>query len=206
MMIKEECDDMVCSIKKVHFYYVGNVHLESMNSRAERKAQLKIAAKCLASAPSLLLGDFNFCSHWNWVDMKKNGRWIPGAEEHRSPLENDVLHEVLPTFVDAWIQHYPPETPGFTFDSTVNRMVAEFTEYEQMRYDRVLYNLPPAWQLESITMIGTYELNPAPQLDAVDGYSTPPPRQPSTYISDHFGLLAQFHRLSRKSILGCLVI
>ena len=51
-------------------FLVGNVHLESLDSRALREQQLGICGTVLNSAPhSILCGDFNFCSYRNYMNI-----------------------------------------------------------------------------------------------------------------------------------------
>jgi len=192
---------------------VGVVHLESRANENLREAQLQACARVLeCEGNAILLGDFNFCSQWSYRDMQQsrggNGDAAPPSETFRDaasraqglpshlpvapaaprPLENAALASVLPAYLDAWVAG-GSTAPGYTFDSTSNLMLRD---YEQMRYDRVLYKLPGA-RLDSCTLIGTRELPGAgvPAMPA-GGYTTPPRRGRPVFISDHFGVRAVF--------------
>ena len=107
------------------------------------------------------------------------------------PLENLVLGEVAPEFVDLWpalmskkSEASPMSTPdkktqrdtlGYTFDSKTNTNIKKF---ERMRYDRIMlrsFREVDEVQAESIQMVGTEEI-----------------REIKMHPSDHFGLLALF--------------
>eukprot|EP01063_Lacrimia_lanifica_P035248 TRINITY_DN6679_c0_g1_i2.p1 TRINITY_DN6679_c0_g1~~TRINITY_DN6679_c0_g1_i2.p1 ORF type:complete len:346 (+),score=97.54 TRINITY_DN6679_c0_g1_i2:97-1134(+) len=171
---------------------VGTVHLESLNCPRERAQQVVFSAAALktmmeqpkvggvrgmlpafmggssAESPApppavggVLCGDFNFDSDRNFV--KNDGQ----------PLENDVLAKEIPAWRDAWPRLHP-NTPGKTFDTSTNRMLAGHKS-EVMRYDRVLsHTLAPA----AMRLLGT------------DPIAAAAPQ--AIYPSDHYGLLAVF--------------
>lgn len=169
---------------------VGTVHLESLNSHPQRERQMEIARRVLEACArdSVLVGDFNFCSYRNF-------------DERKTPLENDSLARRMPNHVDLWpLLKRSDEEPGFTFDSEVNRMIAQ---REQMRYDRVVANTP-SWRAVDIRIVGNERIGGPPSAAEAelvppprDGFTTPPrrvPKQPSDtgiWPSDHFGLLAR---------------
>mmetsp|Transcript_116777 Transcript_116777/g.183638 ORF Transcript_116777/g.183638 Transcript_116777/m.183638 type:complete len:311 (-) Transcript_116777:231-1163(-) len=116
---------------------VASVHLESLNNHPTRVSQLRECAKVLAPFQNvLLLGDFNFDSDRNF-DISA-----------REPLENGVLAQVIPEYVDLWLALR--REPGKTFDSTVNPFIRK---PEIMRYDRVMTRLT-GWNAVSIEMFG----------------------------------------------------
>lgn len=93
----------------------------------------------------------------------------PIRQPSRAPLENAVLAERLPDYVDAWPRLRGPDDPGHTFDGASNPHVADADE--RMRYDRVLLRgLVP----ESIEMLGTRAASEGKQEPLVP--------------SDHYGL------------------
>lgn len=100
---------------------VGTVHLESLGFPHLRRKQLEICAKVLTGKNSILCGDFNFCS------------WANYRPPH-TPLENNVLHEVLPTYSDIWLNLRPGEL-GYTHDYKKNSVIQN---KEQMRLDRIM--------------------------------------------------------------------
>jgi len=175
---------------------VGTVHLESLNYPAVRAKQLHACAAVLKGPYAVLIGDLNFCSFWNFDEMRSsNGGKAASAGKAR--LENAVLAEALPDFKDAW-SIVEPGRPGFTFDSTRNAMLRS---YEQMRYDRVLVG--PGWAPESVALLGTEPL--LPLAGASEGATLPvskvltPPRIPRpVFVSDHFGVRAVL-KLTRKA-------
>merc|ERR1711974_119613 len=86
----------------------------------------------------------------NYGDWKKGSNSAQleksGADE---PIENGVLAEVLPDFVDAWPMVRSDE--GFTFDGLANPACIPDLD-ERVRYDRVIVRglLPNA-----ATLLGT---------------------------------------------------
>lgn len=142
---------------------LATVHLESLDSADIRRAQLE---RLNLAAPGLriLCGDFNFDDreHWGW--------WRGRREE---PLENRVLAEVLPDYVDVW-PFLRPGKRGYTFDGARNANVRN--RRERMRYDRVMAaSADGAWRPQAIGLLG---------LDPIDRVGTRP--------SDHYGLVADF--------------
>lgn len=158
---------------------VCTTHLESLDSASYRRDQLLQCRSIFSGLPSeqpiILCGDFNFCSYRNFK--------ISSA-----PLENDVLSEALPHFIDVWpLLH--EEDRGYTFDSTRNNNI---NQEEVMRYDRVVCD-GKGWLVpSSIEIIGTDPLEDCSVVAAADAFSTPPPKQPTVYPSDHFGLYVKF--------------
>ena len=166
---------------KSPFVVVGNVHLESLDNAALRRQQLVICNECLREnepVAALLVGDFNFDSEQAWGDWKK-------PVQHRQPadkLENKVLNDVMPEWVDAW-PHLKQQgkgsgDPGITFDGATNPLCIT-DEQERMRYDRIMVYLPAAQEEkgtllvpESIEMVGT---------EAID--------ETGLKASDHYGLI-----------------
>lgn len=146
--------------------HLMTAHFESLNNEDTRRKQLRRAATALSGSPlALLCGDFNF------DDTKTFGDWLQRWPQ-RAPdeLENNVLSEVLPEFVDVWREVHPDD-PGYTFDGTTNPVVR--TRQERMRYDRVMLRGGEAGlQPQAIAMLGTQPRD--------DRGSRP---------SDHYGLL-----------------
>ena len=84
--------------------------------------------------PSILVGDFNFCSTW--------------------PEENK---NIPPSFTDVWAKLRPNEN-GWTEDTFINIMrYNQKNEHKQVRFDRTLFHSPgnSKWQPNSIDMLGT---------------------------------------------------
>ena len=157
---------------------VGNVHLESLANEDRRREQLVISEQSLRDYDiSVLVGDFNFCSERNFFF------------EANKPLENEVLKEVLPNYVDGWPYVHKSNIEskrlmGYTFDSEVNKM---FRKTEQMRYDRVLTRCnKDICKLSDMALVGVLPL----KLEEIESPST---SMDQVWPSDHFGLLATFH-------------
>jgi endonuclease/exonuclease/phosphatase family metal-dependent hydrolase len=135
---------------------VATVHLESLNMAHMRKKQLQICAKELAAFPgrSILCGDFNFDDTQAWGDWRAktpDASFFSHTDDtasmpHPPPrirnLENSVLDEVLPSFVDQW-PHLRPGERGATFDGGLNPQCVHDSR-EVMRYDRVMLNTDSA--------------------------------------------------------------
>lgn len=148
--------------------HVASAHLESLNSPGTRRKQLAVLAERLAASPtSVICGDFNFDSTKTWGDWKRGKPACPPEE-----LENKVLLEVLPEFVDVWPLLRPDEE-GITFDGKENPICVQDSD-EQMRYDRILARAGPL-QPVAIQMLGREDIN--------DWGARP---------SDHFGLCGDF--------------
>jgi len=97
------------------------------------------------------------------------------------------------------------EEHGYTFDSVVNRMIRQ---HEQARYDRVMASIDEtALRPESIDLLGSEPLSGADSdstkresgevavvASGNQSFSTPTrkTKQSQVFMSDHFGLLAQF--------------
>jgi len=79
---------------------VATVHLESLDSRVTRRAQLKIINdKLKASKHAFFMGDFNFDATTNYSKTDKR------------PIENIVLKDIMPDFIDTW-HSLKPNKPG----------------------------------------------------------------------------------------------
>jgi endonuclease/exonuclease/phosphatase family metal-dependent hydrolase len=150
--------------------HVSTAHFESLASARTREEQLKVCA-CVAaeevSGPSIVAGDFNFCSYRNYNDA-------PG------PLENDVLTRVLPDHTDVWPSlagnhgEDGGDLFGYTFDSERN---SNIQQAEQMRYDRILFRDGPGGRgyATSAELVG---------MEKIVALGMHP--------SDHFGVLCRF--------------
>mmetsp|Transcript_21090 Transcript_21090/g.29467 ORF Transcript_21090/g.29467 Transcript_21090/m.29467 type:complete len:346 (+) Transcript_21090:79-1116(+) len=132
---------------------------------------------------AMLVGDFNFCSYRNY-----NPEIIP--------LENKVLSEVMPYFVDLWPRLHPGNK-GYTFDSENNTLISR---YERMRYDRIMVR-SKSMKARSMIRYATYEvdlkLKPEPDRGVVkiNGgrvivRKLSILRGSIIHLSDHFGLMA----------------
>jgi endonuclease/exonuclease/phosphatase family metal-dependent hydrolase len=115
-------------------FQISTVHLESLSNSKLRNQQLKIASEVLKDDTSLLMGDFNFDSLKNHIDIL--------------PLENDCLKEYFPDFLDLW-SHLRNER-GYTFDNEVNHMIKG---KDRSRYDRIIMK-SESWECEKIEIIG----------------------------------------------------
>jgi len=96
---------------------VATTHLESLNYERIRRLQLEVVASVLMDShvPAVLCGDMNFDSSQSFGDWD-----LPSPARTPEQLENVVLAEVLPEFVDAWPSVRSDE--GFTFDGVNNRV------------------------------------------------------------------------------------
>lgn len=74
-------------------------------------------------------------------------------------LENHVLREVLPDFVDAW-RAVHPEDPGYTFDGETNPICVPDGK-ERMRYDRLMVSAARGSRLRAsgAELLGTEEIS-----------------------------------------------
>ena len=137
---------------------VAAVHLESMRSRARtRREQLaEIFAYLEGDDDVVLMGDFNFCA----------------TSEENAQLD--------PSFDDVW-SSLRPDDPGFTEDTTINRMRLEVTgRHKHVRYDRMLLRTRSGrWAPQDVALIGTEAVGPD---------------HPDVFPSDHFGLVATLQR------------
>lgn len=152
------CEIKIGSAQKI---CIATGHFESLSNRKVRREQLKETARLMKPYDhSIVCGDFNFCSYRNYSG--------------KGPLENLVLKEVLPTFVDIWpFLHDAKKNPGFTFDSRKNKNIRQ---RETMRYDRMLLSTTKGHiKPSSISLVGR---------ESIKGMDIPP--------SDHYGLLAKF--------------
>jgi len=147
---------------------VATVHLESLDSEHTRRAQLEVAVKEMSGWPrAILCGDFNFDDRQTWGD------WRRGTPK-RAPeaLENRVLNEVLPDWVDVWPAVHSTE-PGITFDGATNPHVRNRNEI--MRYDRIMVRRGAgALVPQAARLLGTSQTTASPL---------------GLLPSDHYGLL-----------------
>jgi len=125
---------------------IGCVHLESLDNANLRREQLAICKKKLDKLggkdnDAMLVGDFNFCSYRNY-------------NPEITPLENKVLSEMIPSFVDLWPRLHPG-TKGYTFDSENNTLISR---YERMRYDRIMVR-SKSMKARSMVRYGTREVD-----------------------------------------------
>ena len=146
-------------------FVVATVHLESLDNQPRRAAQLAMARKVLSRAtaaigggggggdsgdsgsggcPSVLCGDFNFCSYRNFnpEPPMSIGLLLESGSSPRRALENDALQRLLPQHVDVWPLlrcGKDGEDSGYTFDSEVNENIGN-QQREQMRYDRIMFS------------------------------------------------------------------
>jgi len=135
---------------------ISTVHLESMEQSADLRAeQLGAIFPLLANSDSsVLMGDLNFCS---------------SAENENRNIDA--------TYCDSWEIMRPGE-PGYTMDSSTNRMLSINTARENLsRIDRILFRQQDSkWALKKITLLGT---SPITESDT------------NIFPSDHFGLLGE---------------
>mmetsp|Transcript_12443 Transcript_12443/g.19689 ORF Transcript_12443/g.19689 Transcript_12443/m.19689 type:complete len:397 (+) Transcript_12443:167-1357(+) len=152
---------------------IGNVHLESLQNESLRRQQLDTSRDYLSqdNEPAMLVGDFNIDSTQNWGDWDR-------PQHSTEPLENKMLAEIMPHWIDVWPYLKDDDDPGITFDGATNGNVRK--KKERMRYDRMMVNMDSSDGLKGgarleprdIEMVGTEEID-ATGLKA----------------SDHFGLL-----------------
>ena len=180
----------VCVVNGVDIA-IGNVHLESLANEDTRKEQLVISEKLLnVYTSAIVVGDFNFCSERNYRDTPK------------TPLENAVLQQVMPSYVDVWpfLHGMSPEGErdlGYTFDSEVNHMISH---PERMRYDRVMARCGAGRQGggrggasgESEVMVPSEIVRLGVQPLEASSSMSQTQAQPQVWPSDHFGLLTTF--------------
>ena len=118
------------------------------------------------------LGDFNFDSSQTWGDWDHNHPKYP--KEH---LENNVLDEIMPNWVDVWPYLKGTKETGHTFDGATNVCVRN--KKEIMRYDRIMVKIDTDFKLlvpHQIEMIGT---------ESID--------ETGLMASDHYGLLVKLN-------------
>lgn len=130
---------------------VVSVHLESgKKARQLRARQLSCLSRAFRNDDNvILLGDFN---------MRDN--------------EN---HSLDPRYRDVW-PGLRPEEPGFTEDTSINRMRYDMkNKHRHVRFDRVLVK-GTAWKPEEIELLGREPI--APSL-------------PRIFPSDHFGIVCR---------------
>jgi len=112
----------------------------------------------------MLCGEFNFYATQTYGDWQ-----LLKASRAPHELENHVLRDMVPDFVDVWpVLH---SDAGFTFDGTANPKCVH-DPGERMRYDRILARcvLPIG-----ASLMGTQPIN-----------------RTGFMPSDHFGILADF--------------
>lgn len=171
---------------------IATVHLESLHAPRMRRRQLAICDRALSRGPDtrVLCGDFNFCSYRNF-------------NPEITPLENLVLREEIPEFVDVWTRLLGGgKQKGYTFDSVVNTNIHKF---ERMRYDRTLAR-SASFAPRRISMIGTIKVDlklpePEEKLVPVLKNKKRVKRLSTDYgaevhLSDHFGLISFFTPLA----------
>jgi len=164
-------------------FVCATVHLESLNLPQYRKEQLKIISNLSPfqnANTAILLGDFNFDSDINFSQHLEK-RFQIEREKDKNPseieppelpkdetLENKNIGEFYQGFKDVW-PHLSEGEKGYTFDSILNKML---TNYEQMRYDRILLR-STYWKPHKIKLLGTKPVDET---------------KPKIFPSDHFGL------------------
>ncbi len=159
---------------------IGNVHLESLHFAATRKEQLRICEKVMRNyANALVVGDFNFDATKAW------GEWNIGAPQKTEPsrLENRVLEEVLPNWIDAWPAVKGFNDMGYTFDGATNPTCVR-DKGEQMRYDRIMVKGTCEFACSSIEMLGQKAIN-----------------ESGLKPSDHYGLFMKLKRVDESKKL-----
>eukprot|EP00956_Cyclotella_meneghiniana_P016978 scaffold27384_cov36-Cyclotella_meneghiniana.AAC.1 len=72
---------------------------------------------------AMLVGDFNFDSSQTWGDWDRSHPKYP--KEH---LENNVLDEIMPNWVDAWPYLKITDEPGHMFDGATNVCVRNHSQ------------------------------------------------------------------------------
>lgn len=128
-------------------FKIATVHLESLPPYHEaRGKQLRLATDYLrkSQVPSLLMGDFNFCS------------------------TNEQENKNIPAdFMDVWAQ-VRPEDNGWTEDTHINIMrYNQKQKHKQVRFDRVLLHqgsAPDSWLPQEIELLGTEPLPALPDI------------------------------------------
>jgi len=150
---------------------VATAHFESLSFPNMRRKQLAVAEEILRPfSRAVLAGDFNFDATRNFKSVRESKRsffspsdedgdntdastGVDAAEEEAEaePLENLALRDILPTYIDVWLQLHPTDE-GYTFDSKRNGTI---NQYEQMRYDRVMSR---GLQSQHIQLVGTTQL------------------------------------------------
>lgn len=92
---------------------VGTVHLESLDSQPIRLSQLQETRELLDSyghANKILCGDFNFCSHTNFV------------KSNNIPLENLNLIHTFPDYLDQWASTHIPTWKHMRLDRILTKL------------------------------------------------------------------------------------
>ena len=108
---------------------------------------LDVVPERLSSLPLVLtslVGDFNFDDKKEWGSWRRPpsrpspsfSQLATASPAPAAPLENEVLAEIYPDYLDAWPVVNGPDARGWTFDGGANPFVTD--SMEQMRYDRVL--------------------------------------------------------------------
>lgn len=161
-------------------FAVGNVHLESLNSRPRRTAQLHVSGEVLRQYDNYLLcGDFNFCSYQNYG----------GSTED---LENDTLRQILPDMGDLWEVIHGQDNAFYTFNGQENRLVADRDEL--MRYDRICFHFKDNG-VSGPTMLPSSVVNMNQPIVDKDGSPVKVEAiggSYNLYPSDHYGILGHF--------------
>jgi len=158
--------------------FITTAHLESLNARGLRKQQLAEAARWMRGrSHCFLCGDFNFDDTKTWGDWKED-RNVHAVED----LENHILQEELPDYVDCW-RECRPKDAGYTFDGLTNPVNCP-DPGERMRYDRVMASRG-GYAPKSADILG------AEALDEAKDWGLRP--------SDHFGVLIDLEVLEACS-------
>jgi len=152
-----------------NYIRIGNVHLESLQNESLRRQQLDTSREYLSqdNEAAMLVGDFNIDSTQNWGDWDR-------PQHSTEPLENKVLAEIMPHWIDTW-PYLKGDDPGITFDAATNDNVRN--KKERMRYDRMMVKMDSSnggeggvsLEPRDIEMIGTEEID-ATGLKASDHY------------------------------------
>jgi endonuclease/exonuclease/phosphatase family metal-dependent hydrolase len=150
---------------------IATAHFESLDNKDQRKIQMEQVKDLIQDSPTaVVLADFNFDDEKNW------------SEDDHEPLENIALQQIFAEYHDLW--PHLNGAGGKTFDTDVNKMIAEvITREERMRYDRVLFK-SEIWSASDIAFIGHEKY-----CDAQEFFGKRP-----VWVSDHFGLLCTIRK------------
>eukprot|EP00658_Telonema_sp_P-2_P083256 TRINITY_DN8968_c0_g2_i3.p1 TRINITY_DN8968_c0_g2~~TRINITY_DN8968_c0_g2_i3.p1 ORF type:complete len:423 (-),score=84.54 TRINITY_DN8968_c0_g2_i3:123-1391(-) len=132
-----------------------------------RKLQLAHSSDWLPAG-----GDVIFGGDMNWDDGGEEGAPLLATEQ---------------SWTDAWTKLHPQE-PGYTLDSSTNKMLGFYKRTLKKRLDRVFCR-EEAYLVASIRMVGTEALGPTFQRKVKGEMKTLP-----LYPSDHYGLVVEMHR------------
>ncbi|KAL0481335.1 tyrosyl-DNA phosphodiesterase [Acrasis kona] len=149
---------------------ISTVHLESLNTRETRRKQMMVMSDIHQEfGLSIWMGDLNFDSERNWI-------------KNNDPLEESNLQTLFPNHHDVWrLLKYP--NLGKTFDTVTNLMINR-QNYEQMRYDRILFkDEKNQWRATDVCLLG----------DESIGVTD---KGRNIFPSDHYGLYCVFESTS----------